>query len=224
MRLARALVPVVTALCTLTAGTATATAAPEPSASPEFGFATQDKDAQLQQELNKSKPVIATYKGKKIDLSKGWQGAQACSEMPSGEVHCYDTAAEADQALAALIPAAEKGRKSAGVAARESGPLGPAASSDCVFGWVCLWEHSNYTGRRLQWDLEGTKQLSDWGFRDQASSGCVNRKAQGALVYDARSAMPDPYMVMGNGYCYDFTKASYWSGGNWNDKADYIEM
>ncbi|MER5311531.1 peptidase inhibitor family I36 protein [Streptomyces sp. NPDC002773] len=224
MRLARTLVPVVTALCALTAGTATATAAPEPSATPEFGFATQDKETQLQQELAKSKPVIATYKGKKIDLSQGWQGAQACSEVPSGEVFCYDTVAQADRALAALAPAAEKGRKSAGVAAKETGQLGPTAASDCTYGWVCLWEHSNFSGRRLQWSAKGTKQLSDWSFRDQASSGCVNRDMQGALVYDARTAQLDPYMALGNLGCYDFTKASYPGGGNWNDKADYMEM
>ncbi|MGW2302966.1 hypothetical protein [Streptomyces sp. NPDC001809] len=46
----------------------------------------------------------------------------------------------------------------------------------------------------------------------------------GALVYDARTGMTDPYMVMANLSCYNFTTADYWTGGTWNDKADYMEM
>ncbi|MFF0561948.1 peptidase inhibitor family I36 protein [Streptomyces sp. NPDC004266] len=224
MRLGRTLVPVVTALSALTASAATATAAPEPSASPEVGFASQAKETQLQQQLAKSKPVIATYKGKKIDLAHGWQGAQACSEVPSGEVYCYDTAEQADQALASLAPALTKSTGGAGLSAKESGQLGPTALTDCAYGWVCLWEHSDYTGRRLQWSAKGTKQLGDWGFRDQASAGCVNRDMQGALVYDARTGLPDPYMALGNLGCYKFPNVSYPTGGTWNDKADYMEM
>jgi hypothetical protein len=104
------------------------------------------------------------------------------------------------------------------------GALGPAASEDCVHPYVCLWENSNYTGRRLQWSASGTKQLSDWDFRDKASSGCVNKTIGGALVYDARTGLPDPYMALGNLGCYDFTKANYPTGGNRNGKANHIEM
>ncbi|MFE3129595.1 peptidase inhibitor family I36 protein [Streptomyces hydrogenans] len=210
-------------MTTIAAATATAAPTPEPSASVQSGFATPDKEAQLQQKLAKSKPVIATYKGKKIDLSKGWQGAQACSEIPSGEVYCYDTPEQADRALAAMLPAATDAR-SGDTSAKITGELSPTAISDCAYGWVCLWEHSNYTGRRLQWSAGGTKQLSDWDFRDQASSGCVNRNMGGALVYDARTALPDPYMALGNPGCYNFATASYPTGGTWNDKADYMEM
>ncbi|MFI6530733.1 hypothetical protein [Streptomyces uncialis] len=52
----------------------------------------------------------------------------------------------------------------------------------------------------------------------------MNRRIGGALVYDSRTALPDPYMALGNGYCYKFTSASYPTGGNWNDKADYVQM
>ncbi|MFI1012289.1 peptidase inhibitor family I36 protein [Streptomyces sp. NPDC020965] len=104
------------------------------------------------------------------------------------------------------------------------GALASAASDDCRSPFVCLWEHSNFTGRRLQWSSAGTKQLGDWGFRDKASSGCVNRIQGGASVYDARTALPDPYMSLANLYCYDFTRANYPTGGNWNDKADYIKL
>ena len=158
MRLTRSLVPFVAALCALTAGATTATAVPEPP-SPEVGLNTPAEEAQLQQELAEAKPVIATYKGEKINLADGWQGAQACSEVPSGEVYCYDSAEEADQALAAIAPAATRGSGSGVTSAKVSGELSPTASGDCSFGWVCLWEHGEFTGRRLQWSAKGTKQL-----------------------------------------------------------------
>ncbi|MFE9687716.1 peptidase inhibitor family I36 protein [Streptomyces sp. NPDC006285] len=224
MRLTRALVPFVAALCALAASATAATATPEPSPSPEIGINTPAEEAELQQQLDEAKPVIATYNGEEINLADGWQGAQACSEVPSGEVYCYDSAEEADQALAAIVPEVARGSGSGAASAKASGELSPTASDDCAYGWVCLWEHGEFTGRRLQWSAKGTKQLADWDFRDKASAGCVNRNQGGASVYDARTALPDPYMVLANGYCYKFISASYPTGGSFNDKADYIKM
>ncbi|MEV8077428.1 peptidase inhibitor family I36 protein [Streptomyces pseudogriseolus] len=224
MRRARFFVPVIAALCALAASATTATAAPEPTAIPEVGLATPAKEAALQQQLAETKPVIATYNGREINLADGWQGAQACSEVPSGEVYCFDTAEEADQALADIAPAVTRGTNSNVVSAKAGGEFGPMAYTDCYEGWVCLWEHSNYTGRRLQWSASGTKQLGDWDFRDKASAGCVNRIQGGVLAYDARTGLPDPYMALGAGHCYKFSSASYPTGGTFNDKVDYIEM
>ncbi|MER7048126.1 peptidase inhibitor family I36 protein [Streptomyces jumonjinensis] len=220
MRISRSAVTVAAALCALAVGAATATALPEGPA-PEVGLLTPEAETQLQERLNQTKPVIASYQGRDINLADGWQGAQACTEVPDGKVYCYATVEEANRQLAKIAPAAAAADRAAKSAQKG---IGPTASSDCVYGWVCLWEHSNYTGRRLQWSAAGTKKLGDWDFRDKASSGCVNRNIGGALVYDARTAMPDPYMALGNLYCYKFTDVGYPTGGNWNDKADYIEM
>ncbi|MEU1001215.1 peptidase inhibitor family I36 protein [Streptomyces tibetensis] len=224
MRPARVLVPVVAALCAFATSATTATAAPEPTAIPEVGLATPAEEAELQQQLAESKPVIAAYRGEKINLADGWQGAQACSEVPSGEVYCYDTVGEADQALAEIAPANARGTGSGVASPRVRGEFGPMASQDCVAGWVCLWEHANYKARRLQWSAKGTKKLGDWDFRDKASSGCVARIQGGVLAYDARTGLPDPYMALGAGYCYHFSTADYPTGGSFNDKVDYIEM
>ncbi|GAA2986426.1 peptidase inhibitor family I36 protein [Streptosporangium longisporum] len=80
---------------------------------------------------NSETRIIATYKGKKIDLGKGWQGAQACAEFAVGDVRCYDTATEADLATQ---PASE---------------VGTLGRPDCPSRWVCLWQDENFTGRRL---------------------------------------------------------------------------
>ncbi|GHF91983.1 peptidase inhibitor family I36 protein [Streptomyces filamentosus] len=222
MRITRVLAPLVAAASLLVAGAQTSSAA-DATLVPETGFATPEQEKRLQEELAQSKPVIATYKGRKINLSDGWQGAQACSELQDGSVQCYATTQEADQA-AAKLAATQQGSSASRSLAKEATIFGPTAATDCAYGWVCFWEHSDYTGRRLQWSAKGTKNFGDWGFRDQASAACVKRDMQGVLAYDARTLQMDPFMALGNLGCYKFPNASYPGGGTWNDKVDYIEM
>ncbi|MFD9126271.1 peptidase inhibitor family I36 protein [Kitasatospora sp. NPDC059571] len=219
MRPLRALFAVAGATGALVLATPTAMAAPVPAASAVPG---------VQQSFDSpgpvpSKPVIATYKGKEIDLSKGWAGARVCTEVPGGAVYCSDSLAEADTALQTIAPAmAEVAKKAPAV--RANGVVSPHLITDCTYGWACLFEHSDYSGRMLRWSDAGTKNLSDWSFRDQASSACVNRRSGGMSVYDDRSFQPDPSLALGNGGCYDFTTIGYIYGGNWNDKVDYVEL
>ncbi|MEU3313805.1 peptidase inhibitor family I36 protein [Streptomyces sp. NPDC006662] len=204
-------------------------ATPPSAAAPVTTSLSPEAEQQMQREIVASKPAIATYKGKKIDLSKGWQGAKVCAEALNGQVSCYDTQSEANAALVTENAAVAKRESAIGKALGQEtpaqAPTGANASEDCSFGWICVWEHSDYSGRRLQWSEKGTKNLSNWGFRDQASSGCVNRYQYGAALVDFRDFMPDPIMVMGAGSCYDFTRIGYnYGGGSWNDKADAIEV
>ncbi|MGW0828385.1 peptidase inhibitor family I36 protein [Streptomyces sp. NPDC002845] len=223
MRIARVAVTLTATVCAVVAGTTTALSAPAAEPIPEVGVLTPEAEAELNAELEKSEPVIATYNGRQINLADGWHGAQACTEVPSGEVYCYDSVQEADEALPRIDPAGEKLRAArADVAPKVD--VGILAFSDCAFPYVCLWENGNGGGRRLQWSADGTKQLADWNFRDKASSGCVNRVSEGALVYDARTGLPDPYMALANRYCYNFINASYPTGGSFNDKADYLKL
>ncbi|MFG2294047.1 peptidase inhibitor family I36 protein [Streptomyces sp. NPDC048603] len=204
----------------ITAPSASA-ATPAPVAQPTTKTLSPAAERAMQDRIAKSKPVVGTYKGKRINLSQDWQGAKVCAETSKGEVKCFDNQREADKALAAENTALAK--RAAGRAG--SGRIAmPAASEDCGSGWVCIWEHNNYSGRRLQWSAKGTKNLADWGFRDKASSGCVSRLVGGANLVDFRTGQPDPEMFMGVGSCYDFTRAGYVYGGSWNDKADAIHL
>src|SRR5688572_30368013 len=48
-------------------------------------------------------------------------------------------------------------------------PTGSTARlSDCPSGWFCLWEHANYSGRRLQFRGSGCQNLGAYGFNDKA--------------------------------------------------------
>ncbi len=174
-----------------------------------------------------STPVIATYRGKKIDLAKGWAGASVCTEVKGGAVYCHDSVAEADRALTTLDPAAAlavKAAKAAGAAAPATGGQVAQSTSDCPSGWACLWEDINFSGLLLRWSEPGTKYLSDWSFRDRASSACVFRNGGDLTLYDDRTLQPDPSVYLWNGNCYNLTSLSYPYGGSWNDKADYIVL
>lgn len=197
-------------LSTVQVAGAAAAPSPTPPATGTLGPAAEQR---MRAEIADSKPVIASYKGKQIDLSRGWQGAQICAEVSAESVKCFDSQSEADSALADVNAAVAKresvARKAMGLDTARQAPTGTFSIDDCPLGWICVWQDSNYTGRRLQWNTRGTKNLSDWGFRDQASSGCVNRYQSGASLVDFRDFQPDPEMLMGAGSCYDFTKASY---------------
>jgi hypothetical protein len=149
--------------------------------------------------------IVASYKGKKIDLSKGWQGAQACAEFAIGDVRCYDTTQEADQAI--------------------TGGFQTMASGDCPSGWVCLWESGNYAGRRLQWSASGTKKLADWDFRDKASAAFARRPQGGIECIDYRTGQPDPHLFLAVATYYpELVRISHVYGGSWNDKIDEIRI
>lgn len=55
-------------------------------------------------------------------------------------------------------------------------PVSAFGISDCPSQYFCLWEHANFSGRRLQFASVGYWQsLQPYGFLDQASSFYNNR-------------------------------------------------
>jgi hypothetical protein len=185
-----------------------------PAALAEMGSAPTSADPALTNEIS-SEPeqleeahgVMATYHGELIDLSQGWQDAQICVEFAAEDVRCFADTAE----LAEAEP--------------EVAQVGTRSAYACPLGWACLWEHANYRGRRLQWRNKGRKELSEWKFRDQASSAYNNRRLYGFVLEDSRRGLPNPKMYIGvNHPISDFTKQRYLYGGNWNDKVDAVTL
>lgn len=151
--------------------------------------------------------VMATYHGKTIDLAEGWGDAQICVEFAVDDVRCYENDAE----LAEDAP--------------EASLAGTRSAHTCPFGFACLWQHTNYRGRRLQWRDKGRKLLSDWKFRDQASSAYNNRRQFGFVLEDFRARVPNPKIPIGTGLALpDLTKVRYLYGGNWNNKVDAVTL
>ncbi|MEJ8659026.1 peptidase inhibitor family I36 protein [Streptomyces sp. MS1.AVA.4] len=239
MKFTRLIAVLATSAALVIGSTATATAADPGGAPYKTGVRTAVEEASRQKQ--KTKPVVATYEGKKIDLAKGWGGAEVCTEVAVDDVRCYDTVAESNKALAKIDAGhAALAKNSAAADSRAAAPetlgaraaasaVSTRAASDCPSGYVCVWEHYDYNtkraGRLLKWSANGHKELSDWGFRDQASSACITRPQGGADLNDHRTGMPDPYLVLASKSCYNnFSKYEYTYGGNWNDRVDSIDM
>jgi hypothetical protein len=145
-------------------------------------------------ESNHAVGVLASYQGTTIDLSRGREDA----EFAAGDARCFRT----PQDFAAT-----------------TSEFGIAAVEDCKTTWVCLWEHINHTGRRLQWNASGSKKLADWGFRDQASSAALHRLQGGATLVNYITVFPDQKAYLGANQIHpDFRSLG------WDDKADEIQV
>ncbi|MFI1205941.1 peptidase inhibitor family I36 protein [Streptomyces sp. NPDC020883] len=188
-----------------TAPAATATDSPTPGAKP-------------------SKPVIAEYQGRQINLAEDWEGATSCTELPNGKVHCYDTDEEAlaDPAL----PASTR-QKTLNSPTLYASPI-PA---NCFADLWCLYDHANYKGKVVRLSSNGNHDLKEWGFRDRLSSvfyfvGNWTPNYGRARIWDLRSGLlhnrqrdltaPARYSNLAN--------LEYPGGGNWNDKVDIFQV
>ena len=189
------------------------------------GVLTPEEEEKVHAEVDPTVKVDMYYEGKKIDPASDWNGAEVCAEVSEdGTMQCFDDSAAANKHLAVNAPTAE-----ARAGAKEA--LNSRKYQDCPSGWVCLWQDSNFTGRRLQWptyDTAKTRHLDQYSpsFRDKASSAYVNRPQRGVEMYDFRTGMPDPHMFLGAGYSRysNFKNIDYVYGGSWNDRVDAIKF
>ncbi|PPS69415.1 MULTISPECIES: peptidase inhibitor family I36 protein [Streptomyces] len=220
-------------------------AADEPGPGPEIvsDVLTPEEEAQVHAAVDPADKVDMYYKGEKVDPASDWKGANMCVEVSEdGTMQCFGSDTEANKFLAAHAPtaAARAGAKRA-LAAKPAATqnvtmVAPQEAAiqryqDCPSSYVCLWQNSNYSGRRLQWptyDTAKTRHLDQYSpsFRDKASSAFVNRPQRGVELYDFRSGIPDPHLFLGAGYSLysNFTSIDYTYGGSWNDKADAIKF
>lgn len=124
-------------------------------------------------------PGVASYEGRRIDLSRGWQGAGACAVLSTDDVRCYDTEKEMNDALAAE----EQPSSAAAVEGASAAAAYCAGRSDL---WLTLYEHASFGGRAVSFRDPGYWQnLSTWGF-DKAMTSWRNNTY--CLAYAAEGA------------------------------------
>ncbi|MFF3214809.1 peptidase inhibitor family I36 protein [Streptomyces sp. NPDC002886] len=226
----------------LTVNATAATPAPAAPAGGAVNTGPADQPDRARDAKARKGKIMGLHKGKKIDLAGSWGTAKVCSEYPDLSVRCFDTDEEAQADIAAfakkdarVLPAVPKGRsaKLAPKAAAKSAagatatPLAAAGTPTCSFGWVCIWEHKDWDGRKLQWSEDGTKTLGQYGFRDQTTSTCNNDQIGGMGLVDYRDNMPDPEIITGLGGCLSNLSNNDYPGigtGSWNDRADALWM
>jgi hypothetical protein len=98
--------------------------------------------AGLQRQIDKQ--MAKTPGGKQIGVNQvAWRGGKAVMTFP--------------------LPGEKQAR-----AVNE--PLGTLGTANCSYLWTCLYEHSNFDGRRLTWSDCNFENLANWGFNDQTTS------------------------------------------------------
>ncbi|WP_369366537.1 peptidase inhibitor family I36 protein [Streptomyces sp. CG4] len=204
-------------------GTVPPALAAEPGVEPS-ATASQDPTPSAEPSTGPVHPVIADYDGRKINLAESWEGADVCTELPNGEVHCHDTTEEslADPDLPAKVR--QESLKASTL--RASDPRG-----NCAADYWCLYQDANYRGRRLQFSSSGKKNLGDYGFRDKLSSvyywvGRWTINYGYAKIWDSRSGLLHDRqrdLLPPHGWA-NFKNMAYPGGGNWNDKVDVFEV
>ena len=140
-RVGRSLVAVVAAVSTLGAVSA---GAPVEVTAAESALAPADADARS----------IAEFEGRRIDLSKDWEGAQACWVDESGSARCFASEAELDEAIAADEPptdAAKPGDESPANARAASCSTSLRLYRDSYFAGPLLYVSQRYTWVNLSW-------------------------------------------------------------------------
>ncbi|MCX4545561.1 peptidase inhibitor family I36 protein [Streptomyces sp. NBC_01565] len=115
---------------------------------------TPGEVAGLRQQIDEQ--LARTPGGKQIGLNQvSWRGGKAIMTFP--------------------LPGEGKAR-----AVNESAVA--LGSPNCGYGWTCLYEHSNFDGRRLTWSDCNFEDLGNWGFNDRATSW-HNNQTQGTKTW-----------------------------------------
>ncbi len=153
------------------------------------------------------RPAIASFEGRSIDLSKGWQEARACLVWRQGGVlECFRTP-EALEARAAHLSPERAGRPGS----RESTEMSYAASSYSCSSSLRLFDYNHYGGRALWfWDRGYWQNLWDYGFEDRTSSYAVG----GCYAHLAEHAWGGGWWYPGPTYPYAGEPVMYWDWQN----------
>jgi hypothetical protein len=105
--------------------------------------------------------ALASYQGKTIDLSEGWQGAHTCAVFTQDDIRCYSTATAGEKA---------SGYQRATDTMALDAEVGAAAVPACARDWLCLYQYKNGEGKRLIFQDEEWQNLDDYGFDNKPSS------------------------------------------------------
>jgi hypothetical protein len=106
--------------------------------------------------------ALASFQGKTIDLSEGWQGAHTCAVFTADDIRCYSTAAAGEKATGY--------KRATDTVKLKAAEVGAAAVPACARDWLCLYEKKGGEGRRLIFKNERWQNLDDYGFDNKTSS------------------------------------------------------
>ncbi|HEV7888322.1 MAG TPA: hypothetical protein VGO92_12250 [Acidimicrobiales bacterium] len=165
---------------------------------------------------------MASYHGRQIDLSKDWEGAQACAIVSDDDIRCFDSQEELETELQFGQGEApgkpEKGGAPSASVATASTAAAAGLTTYCLGYsdlWLTLYEHSSFGGRSLNFRDESLWQnLTLWTFNDMMSSWKNNTYCDAYASWD----------INGGGAWLTMTARSQntYVGATWNDQASAI--
>ena len=150
--------------------------------------------------------VTATYDGRTITMTDGWQGAQACVVLGDSSAHCYDTEAEMRDSLTASA-----------VQAQVHSATSPSVTCSSPSTVVTLYASTNFTGTSLSFvSTAGWTNLAPYGF-DNKMESWANQTACNATVADG---------TLGSGAQLTLAARSSAAtvGTTWKDRASSIDV
>jgi len=151
-------------------------------------------------------PVIATYNGRSIDLASGWQGAQACVVLGTGNVRCYDTEAEMRDSLTASA-----------MQAHALSATAPSVTCSSPTALVTLYASTNFSGASLSFvSTNGWTNLAPYGFDNQMESW-VNQTSCNSLVADGTGGSGAQLTLAAR-------SSAATVGSTWKDRASSIDV
>ena len=170
-------------------------------------------------EVAEAQPIApvtpATFRGRTIDLTKGWGGARACIERSSGTVTCYASEDELQTALAAERTATTRRAARRGTTATATAAATAYDDEDACPSYVRVYSGQFYSGTVLYFETRWTfRKLSYYGMGNAVSSYRVGACAAG-------------FWDSANGYVKYPGNSSAWSTANylltgWDNRIDLL--
>lgn len=152
-----------------------------------------------------AEPTYANYKGKTIDLSVDWEGAQACAVLEAS-IECYDSQAELESALGS---GSETSAATSSLDTVTSYCLGNSTL------WLTLYDDTSFGGRSLNFRDAGIWQnLSAYTFDNSMASWVNNTYCDALAAWDANGG--------GSWLTMTARSSSANVGSTWNNNASSI--
>jgi hypothetical protein len=147
-----------------------------------------------------------------------------------GSVRVSETSVLLEPGVVMTVPGRVSPSATMTVPAQGGGQLTVSAyDTSCSLYWVCMWEHINKGGYKLQFYYCGTYDLGSYAFpyggtwRDRISS-VYNHQTATAKFIDFLTLYPDASLLMGPGTYYpSLTYIRHPYSGSWNDKIDRVK-
>jgi hypothetical protein len=161
---------------------------------------------------------LASYKGRRIDLARNWEGAKACAVLSASEIQCFDSFGELTAKLGGGPQDDHPTSPGQSIGNRPGMPTPATIDSYCLnlsTLWLTLYEDASFGGRSLSFRDTGIWQnLSTWTFDNMMTSWKNDTYCDAIAAWDANGG--GSWLTMGA------RSSSTNVGSTWTNQASSI--